>query len=271
MQVTSLCSSSRGGNSFAITSGDKTLLVDCGTTNYYLREALYNMGLVPTGLAGCLVTHSHPDHIRSVRFLLRNGVTVAAGPKTKRLLPDEPKRMGEVITIDDDLVVSGHFTVSRVDVPHYAEDGSSCFLISDGTESIAVITDAGVLNQRVLKMARGATYIVCESNHDEAQTRTGEPFPGGQWRPFSVLKEKSLGPKGHLSNEQAASFLTLAATSETKAVMLCHLSEDYNRPEVALATVGKALRMAGWDGTLSTAASDRATGPLAPGSMRLIV
>jgi formate hydrogenlyase subunit 4 len=80
------------------------------------------------------------------------------------------------------------------------------------------------------------------------------PFPGGQWRPLSVLKEKSLGPKGHLSNEQAAAFLSLAATQETKGVMLCHLSEDYNRPDIALRTVGQSLQKSGWAGALGAAA-----------------
>jgi phosphoribosyl 1,2-cyclic phosphodiesterase len=149
-------------------------------------------------------------------------------------------------------------------MPHYAEDGSACFVIRHKGESVAVITDDGTVGAEVLDATRGSTYIICESNHDEERAMSGVPFEGGRWRPLWVLRERSLGPRGHLSNEQAARFLAEAVTRDTRAVLLCHLSEDYNRPDLAVGTVRKSLTARGWQGPLAAAMPDRVVGPFPP-------
>ena len=54
------------------------------------------------------------------------------------------------------------------------------------------------------------------------------PFP---------LKQRILSNKGHLSNEQAGMYLSKLIGDKTKEIMLIHLSEDTNTPEIALNTI----------------------------------
>ena len=84
-------------------------------------------------------------------------------------------------------------------------------------------------------MLAGAEYLIFESNHDiEMLMNSNRP-------PF--LKKRIAGKKGHLSNEQAAEYLSYLVTGDTKAVYLAHLSEECNKPELALEAT--QLRIAG--------------------------
>ena len=54
-------------------------------------------------------------------------------------------------------------------------------------------------------------------------------------RPY-LLKQRILSSKGHLSNVQSATYLTKLVGPKTKDIILAHLSEEANSPEVCLAT-----------------------------------
>ena len=61
------------------------------------------------------------------------------------------------------------------------------------------------------------------------------PYP--KW-----LKARVLGDEGHLSNVAAGFYLSKLIGSNTKKIMLIHLSEINNTPEKALATVNSELK-----------------------------
>ena len=64
---------------------------------------------------------------------------------------------------------------------------------------------------------------------------TKGPYP-------KYLQERILSDKGHLSNELAAGYLSRLIGLNTKHVILAHLSETNNTPDVALKTVKKVLK-----------------------------
>ena len=80
---------------------------------------------------------------------------------------------------------------------------------------------------------------VLEANHDVDMVRRG-PYP-------QRLKQRILGQRGHLNNEDCARALCELAESGTRAVFLSHLSTDNNLPELAYNTVCGALSAAGFD------------------------
>ena len=82
-----------------------------------------------------------------------------------------------------------------------------------------------------------ANYIVLESNHDENMLMMGN-YP-------AYLKGRIRGPKGHLSNNTSAHLLAEHATPRLKHVWLCHLSQENNKPELALNTISQTLEMTG--------------------------
>jgi len=85
--------------------------------------------------------------------------------------------------------------------------------------------------------ARGADLLVCETNHDEDWVRSG-PYP-------YALKQRILGPQGHLSNADAACFAAALAESGASEIVLAHLSRENNMPSLAYQTTVAALTALG--------------------------
>ena len=85
-----------------------------------------------------------------------------------------------------------------------------------------------------LKKIKNADYYVIESNHDpEMLMATNRPM---------MLKRRILSTKGHLSNEQSATYMTMSVGDKTKEIILAHLSEEANCPEVAIETYKRVFK-----------------------------
>ncbi len=261
MQVYSLCSSSRAGSSYVVVGSRGALLVDCGSTQRHLRHSLAALGLGASDICGCLITHSHPDHVRGIRLVGRLGIPIFARPETVLAISARIMSAPGLSSLQPETRLEGGFVVRAIPVPHYAYDGSCAYVIGDRGEVALLVTDAGEIPVPALSCARGATYVVCEANHDRGRAESGVPFEGGRWRPQWVLQRHSLSSTGHLSNEQAAGALAEVVTRQTRAVMLCHLSEDYNRPDVAVHAVETGLASHGWRGPIRALPPDCVWGP----------
>ncbi|MEG2311537.1 MAG: MBL fold metallo-hydrolase, partial [Bacilli bacterium] len=107
------------------------------------------------------------------------------------------------------------------------------FIISDGTSSMVHITDTGYINNKYFNKLSNHNLYVFESNHDIEMLMTGEyPY---------YLKRRILGNKGHLSNDDAAFYLSELVGSKTKTIVLAHLSDDNNTYEKAISSVVNTL------------------------------
>jgi phosphoribosyl 1,2-cyclic phosphodiesterase len=98
---------------------------------------------------------------------------------------------------------------------------------------------------------RGCDLLILEANHDEILLRTSA-------YPWSV-KRRIASSHGHLSNQAAARFAVDLAHSRLAGVVLAHLSNECNRPDLARAAVEEALARAGWTGHLEVARQDAPT------------
>lgn len=98
----------------------------------------------------------------------------------------------------------------------------------------------------MLEALTGATHIVLEANHDVDMLRSS-PYP------FTV-RERIASARGHLSNVQSAEAAVRLASRGAQSIMLSHLSENCNTPELALGTVSDALRQNGLSPLLKAAA-----------------
>ena len=72
-----------------------------------------------------------------------------------------------------------------------------------------------------------------ESNHDLEMLRNG-PYP---W----MVKQRVMSRVGHLSNAALAEFFEKDYDGQAAFLVLAHLSEQNNHPEVARETAHKAL------------------------------
>ncbi len=247
MYITTLASGS-SGNAVLVSHESTHLLVDCGISCLRIKRALAGLGLSCTDLSAILITHEHSDHISGLETLFKQfHLPVYCTPGTGRQLAYRIAFLEEVlhpVQPGRPFVLDG-MAITPFATSHDAADSVGYTFTADARKA-AVVTDLGVVTPVVEDALAGAHLLVAESNHDPDMVRTG-PYP------YS-LKQRILGPRGHLSNADCAA---LCARIGAQTVILAHLSAENNSPSLALNTVRAAL---GEDITVTVAPRSE-TGP----------
>lgn len=222
MHFAVLGSGSRG-NSALVRSSDARVLIDCG---FPLRETvkrLARLGVVPGELDAILVTHEHADHWHGVELLARHHripVYLSAGTLQGLRKPLEPAgllKAGERLQIKD-------VEITAVGVVHDAREPLQ-YVLSDGRRRFGQLTDLGSVTAEVLQCYRGLDALVVEANHDSEMLARGPyPYP---------LKARVGGQWGHLNNQQAADLVAALDWEGLQHLVLAHLSEKNNTPQLA--------------------------------------
>ena len=126
----------------------------------------------------------------------------------------------------------GEIAVSPFTIPHDAADPVGFVFQAEGVR-MGFATDLGYIPPNVKAQLRGLDLLLLESNHDLEMLKDG-PYP---W----AVKQRVLSRVGHLSNEAAAGFLEDGYDGQAAYVILAHLSESNNLPELAKVTAERAL------------------------------
>ena len=126
----------------------------------------------------------------------------------------------------------GGFSIRPFEVPHDASQTVG-FIVKHGRKKVVVATDLGHMSGNVRNKFRNSDAIVLESNHDIRMLKDG-PYP-------AFLKKRILGKNGHLSNAESAATLASVISDRTKHIILAHLSQENNKPEIALEESKKLL------------------------------
>jgi phosphoribosyl 1,2-cyclic phosphodiesterase len=253
MRVAVLGSGSRG-NSILVTAGATRVLVDVGFSGRDMARRLRKVGVAPEAVDAIVITHDHGDHTRGMGVFARKwGTPVYLTNPTREacapLLRGEEQlrsyRAGFPFPIGD-LTVEPFLTV------HDARDPVAVALrdIRTGMR-LGVATDLGRPTAQVRHALDACDFLVLEANHDEALLHQGS-------YPWSV-KARIASSHGHLSNDAAARLALELLHPRLAGVILAHLSAECNRPELAEAVVGKALREAGYRGFLQVAPQEDPT------------
>lgn len=127
----------------------------------------------------------------------------------------------------------GDIAVTPFTIPHDAVDPVGFVFEAEGVR-IALATDLGYLPSNVQVHLRRCDVLMLESNHDLDMLRDG-PYP---WS----VKQRVMSRVGHLSNDAAADFLERSYDGQAAWVVLAHLSESNNLPELARISAERALR-----------------------------
>jgi len=210
------------------------LLVDAGLGPRILVERLRAAGVEPESLSAVLLTHEHVDHIKSaVSFSRRWNVplrgSAGTGEALGAALADsagfEPLPRGRACRIGD-------VDVHGVPVPHDAAEPLA-FVLESGGGTVGIATDLGHMTDELAEGLRACTTIVMEANYDPGLLRAG-PYP---WS----LKERIASPRGHLANADVAKFVARSLGRECHSLVLAHLSETNNHPDVVRMTIEPGL------------------------------
>jgi phosphoribosyl 1,2-cyclic phosphodiesterase len=230
--------SGSGGNATLVEGGGARVLLDAGLGSRQLTERLQSAGVDPAALDAVFVSHEHGDHAcGALAFSAKWGVPLAftrgtfraAGFDGARLPAWEAIGPGETRTIRQ-------LAVRAVAVPHDAASPLA-FVVSAGAVAFGHATDLGHLGRGLVEAFRGCAAVLVESNYDPAMLRDG-PYP---WS----LKERILGPFGHLSNDDVGRLLEKGLGEACRHVVLAHLSKKNNHPELALQAAEESLQRAG--------------------------
>jgi len=233
--------SGSSGNAAYLGTDEGAVLIDCGMSGRQVLDSLQTAGLDPAQLKAVLVTHEHSDHVKGVGVLARKLVlTVCATEGTwtgmEHTVGAIPAAQRMMIDPGESFFLCG-MEIASFSTPHDAADPVGYRFFLDRT-SIAVATDLGYFAPGVQAALEGAELVLLESNHDPDMLRQNPHYP-------TVLKNRILGKKGHLSNESGAQAALQLASRGTKHLLLGHLSGENNTPELAYRTTHAALTNAG--------------------------
>lgn len=221
----SLGSGSRG-NGTVVEIGGKRILVDCGFTLKQAEARLERMGLKAADLSAILVTHEHSDHIGGVGALAyKYAVPVFASYGTLQAARKSAAVVGSAISAHSPFQI-GEVEVQPVVVPHDAREPTQ-FVFRHQGMAVGVVSDLGCITPFVIEQFSGLDGLLMESNYDTNMLMNGR-YP-------ERVKRRISSDLGHLSNEQAAGFLSAVAHSGL-AVVIGHVSEENNHPDLLTAT-----------------------------------
>jgi phosphoribosyl 1,2-cyclic phosphodiesterase len=132
----------------------------------------------------------------------------------------------------------GDLSITPFTTPHDAADPCG-FVFESASESIrmAIATDLGYVPPNVKRALERIDVLLLESNHDLEMLKDG-PYP---W----AVKQRVLSRVGHLSNHATAEFLSRDYDGSAMYIVLGHLSETNNAPELALLSAEEAIRERG--------------------------
>jgi phosphoribosyl 1,2-cyclic phosphodiesterase len=222
-------------NSVVIQSRDTCVLIDCGLRKRDIKPFLDGIGLAPGDIDAVLVTHCHTDHIYGLKHLLKQrNVPVYS---TAGVLKQVSERCTfnehpgfQVLKPYTEFKIGG-LSLTPFNLSHDVETVG--YTVSGDGERMGFMTDTGFFPEKCRELFNALDYLYIESNHDvEMYKNSAKP-----WH----VKKRNLGPTGHLSNEQCGQVLQSLDLSSCRLVMLGHLSEDDNKPSLALQNARQQL------------------------------
>lgn len=250
VSVSVLASGSRGNCTLVGTSSTR-ILVDAGLSRRETFKRLSAVGQRVEEISAILITHEHTDHVAGLQRLAAKlnvpvfitAPTHRAWSRAVRDAVRDNDRDSDAMGAIPALPKLEHFSAGRgfsvgdievmpFTIPHDAADPVGFAFRAEGVK-IGYVTDLGYMPASVRNHLQGCNILVVESNHDVERLRSG-PYP---W----AVKQRVMSRVGHLSNEALAEFFSSDYDGGAEYLVLAHLSEQNNHPEIARAAAEQAL------------------------------
>lgn len=245
MRVCTLASGS-SGNSLYIESEGTRILVDAGISLRQITLRLRRLDVKLSDIDAVIVTHEHSDHTAAISKI---DAPVHVASATSHLWKDSVTGLREFET--DRPFTIKDLLITPFSVPHDALDPVGFTIESQRSEKVGVVTDIGSVTELVKERLRGSNVLVIEFNHDN-DILLYSHYP---WE----LKQRIKGRLGHLSNLQASGLLHELVHSSLRHVVLAHLSQVNNRPEVALESASAVVERNGAETEVRISVAPRKT------------
>ena len=231
MRVCTLASSSKG-NSTLIYSSNSAILIDIGITLSEIERKLEKLKFDPKRVDGILISHEHSDHIKGVgAFSRKYGTKIYSHIDGSSSLREKLGKIKDenFICFSDFPFNIKDFQIQAFKIPH---DVPCCvgYNIFLGDKKVSILTDLGHINEQIISYLYNSKVVILEANHDERMLLNNPKYN-------FMLKQRILGKNGHLSNLTSAKVICDLAMNNVTQVVLAHLSEENNTPELCYSTV----------------------------------
>ncbi len=239
--------SGSSGNAALLATENTRILVDAGLSMRETARRLAAIGEDIERIDAILITHEHTDHIAGLAVLARSKKVRASIHMTRLTAPAvdwgetplrlEPFQAGAGFRLGD-------IEVQSFGIPHDAIDPVGYCLEAEGVR-IGIATDLGYVPESVKFHLRRTDLLLLEANHDLDMLKVG-PYP---WS----VKQRVMSRVGHLSNAGMSDFLLEDLNPSTAHLILGHLSEQNNHPEIVRMIASQALEQRGLEARLAIA------------------
>ncbi len=238
LRIQVLASGSKG-NCIWVCSKKTQVLIDSGLSGAEITRRLKKAGGDPTDIQGILVSHEHRDHVNSLGILSRRyDLPVLINEGTLSSLPPKITPFAGTFVFKTGTTFKfGDLTIHPFSVPHDASDPVA-FIIEENHTKVGICTDLGMATRLVVNYLSACNALILESNHDPDLLIDG-PYP---WE----LKKRISGKLGHLSNIEALKLAKLTYHQGLKYLVLAHLSETNNHPEIVENIFSEACQKNMW-------------------------
>ena len=200
LEIIHLGSGSRG-NSTLVTSGDSSILIDCGFSLKQIELRLKRINVKPDSIDAIIVTHHHGDHSKSaLRASQKWESKLYSNTETAIKMGWNPISECRTFGNLERIEISEEISVLPIPIPH------------DDAENIALIVSNGDGYRAGFATDLGEATV--------------ELYPDS-------LKRRITGRGGHLSNSQTADIISEILTPNLRTIVLCHLSDKNNAPHLA--------------------------------------
>ena len=221
MKISVLASGSKGNCTY-IASNNTKILIDAGMSNLYIEKKLILLGVNPNDINFIFITHTHTDHIAGLKVFLKKH-----HPKVF-LTQDMYNELHDIL--NDYEILENKVLLNDLEIDYFKtshDTDSVGYIIKNDEKEIVYVTDTGYINVKNLKKINNKDLYIFESNHDIEMLMNNPNYP-------YQIKQRILGDKGHLSNNQCHEYLKKIIGDKTKYIVLAHLSEQNNDPQIAL-------------------------------------
>lgn len=200
------------GNAYILSNGDEALLIECGVNIKDIKKALdFDLSKV----VGCIVTHEHQDHSKSVVDVMKSGIDVYASSGTlKSRYVDEQSRANPVVSRQN--FKAGNFKIMAFDVKHDAKEPLGFLIEHPDCGRVLFLTDTFYCKYTFPNL----NNIIIEANYSkEIIDRKFGPESGKEFLRNRILKS-------HFSLENCKDMLSANDLSKVNNIVLIHLSDS---------------------------------------------
>lgn len=223
----SVLGSGSKGNCTLVEAGSTRVLIDNGFSGKEIVARLASLGIAPESLAALILTHEHDDHVKGVGVLARRfNLPVYANEATHRAAEAKTGKVAarREFGVGEPFAVEG-LRIHPFAISHDAADPVG-FVLGDGVCNLGYCTDTGTITRLIRHRLQACHAVILEANHDVRMVKEG-PYP-------LPLQQRVLSNRGHLANPDALDLAAILAGERLRLLVLAHLSEVNNQPDLVL-------------------------------------